>query len=454
MNYIIIFILLSTINGFLIKNFFHQHNSQLIRSLTLHNSGEIKKSIEYKLPLKQQKVINKINGFFGNIGPNVINNSSLYSLFSGNGNIQSIFFDKGNIFFTKHIIRTEKILFEEKYKIIPTNKVINLILTILDKLKLVPNILGTANTAFLNINKNLYALHERDKPYLLNIDYNEKTINTINKASNLTVEHFSAHSKFNNFIETIDYNIFSNTVSIYKLFENFTIINSINIKMDYLPIIHDFWSDKDKIIIINSPLSIDFYNFFVNPLPIHLDNTKNTIINIYDKKTNKINKYYSNESFFMFHFASVIEDKNYINIYASLYNKFDFNDMNIAGKYRKIVINKHTSEVTIEKNTILENYSLDFPIQFDNKILLRNMINNSFVICKDLKIIKEINLNGLSICGEPVLNYINKIPYIITFAFNTNNSFVLVININDNSIIKIPLDIKLTYGFHSIFISK
>ena len=105
MNYVIIFILLSTINGFLINDFFHKQNS-----------GEIKKLIEYKLPLKQQKVINKINGFFGNIGPNVINNSSLYSLFSGNGNIQSIFFDKGNIFFTKHIIRTEKILFEEKYK--------------------------------------------------------------------------------------------------------------------------------------------------------------------------------------------------------------------------------------------------------------------------------------------------------------------------------------------------
>ena len=33
-----------------------------------------------------------------------------------------------------------------------------------------PNVFGLANTAFLNTNNNTYALYERDKPYLIDID--------------------------------------------------------------------------------------------------------------------------------------------------------------------------------------------------------------------------------------------------------------------------------------------
>jgi C1A family cysteine protease len=36
---------------------------------------------------------------------------------------------------------------------------------------LLPNIIGRANTALININKNVYALFEGDNPYLLNIDF-------------------------------------------------------------------------------------------------------------------------------------------------------------------------------------------------------------------------------------------------------------------------------------------
>jgi hypothetical protein len=425
----------------------------------IFKNKEINKNIKYKLPYKDQLIINKINGFFGNIGPDIPNNSNLtlYDLFTGNGNIQSVFLNNGNITFVKHIIRTEKVLYEENNGIIPNNIIIKLFFTILNKFKLLPNILGLANTALLNINNNIYALYERDKPYLINIDLKNNKILTFNKINNLSINHFSAHSKYNKTIKTIktiDYNLFSKSLSIYELTENFNIIKKINIKMDYLPIIHDFWDDYNKTIIINSPLKFNFKKIFTNFVPIYLDNTKNTIINIYDKKNNKITKYYTNESFFIFHFANLIEDENYINIFASLYNKLDFNEINITGRYRKIIIEKKTGNVLIEKNNILENYSVDFPVKFNNKILLRNMNNNSFIICKDLKIIKEIYVDKLKICGEPIINYINYIPYIITFAYNTTHSYLLVINSNNNKIIKISLNFKLNFGFHSIFIKK
>jgi hypothetical protein len=406
------------------------------------------KIIKYNLSLKDQKTVNKINGFFGNIGPDIYNsNSSFYDLIGGNGNIQSIFFDKGKLTFVKHLIRTEKVLFEEKHGTVPNKH----IFTIFSKLKIIPDISGLANTALLQIKNKLYALYERDKPYSININFNDKKINTINKI-NLNIEHFSAHSKFTDIIETIDCNLFSNSVSIYQLSPNFNIINTKKIKLSYLPFIHDFKTINNKTYFFDCPLILKFSKIFIDSLPIYLDKTGNTIINIYDRNEDKIYKYNTNENFYVFHFAKIIEDKNNIIIYASLYDEFNFNDINISGKYRKIIINKDNNKVFIEKNPILEKYSLDFPVQFDDKILFPNMKNNSFVICKDLKIIKEIKINELSICGEPVIYYIDRVPYILSFAFDKINSYLLIININNKKIIKIPLDIELTFGFHSIFI--
>jgi carotenoid cleavage dioxygenase-like enzyme len=432
----IILCLLLTVNGIFVKN------------------KDFTKVIKHNLPLKDQKIVNKINGFFGNIGPDIhYNNSSFYDLIAGNGNIQSIFFDNGKLTFVKHLIKTEKVLFEEKNGIIPNKKIIKQIFTIFSKLKLIPDVSGLANTALLNIKNKLYALYERDRPYSIDIDFINQKINTINKI-NLPINHFSAHSKFKDIIETIDCDLFSNSVSIYQLTSNFNIINTKKIKLNYLPFIHDFWSNNNKICFFDCPTTLRLSKILVDHLPIYLDKTKNTIINIYDRNEDKIYKYYTNESFYMFHFAKLIEDKNSITIYASHYDDFNFNNINISGKYRKIVINKNTGIVKIEKNPILENYSLDFPVSFENKILFPNMKNNSFVICKDLHVIKEIKLNELSICGEPIIYYIYKTPYILSFAFDKINNYLLIININNNKIIKIPLNLELTFGFHSIFLNK
>ena len=39
------------------------------------------------------------------------------------------------------------------------------------KIGMVPNIGGLANTALLNVNNGIYALHEMDYPYLIDIDF-------------------------------------------------------------------------------------------------------------------------------------------------------------------------------------------------------------------------------------------------------------------------------------------
>jgi carotenoid cleavage dioxygenase-like enzyme len=171
--------------------------------------------------LDAQNILKNINGFYGMIGPDVNEDKikSVYELFAGDGMIQGVFFDNGNITFVKKFIRTEKLLFEEKHGKIPNNLLVTALFAIGNSLKLLPNIVGRANTALININKNIYALFEGDNPYLLNIDFENKAINTLKKVNIPNINYFCAHSKFNNYeqqIESIDYDVMGKTVN-FKL---------------------------------------------------------------------------------------------------------------------------------------------------------------------------------------------------------------------------------------------
>lgn len=423
---------------------------------------EIKKQISYTLPFCQQKIINKFNGFYGIIGPdiNITKVNTLYDLFIGDGNIQGVFFNKGEITFIKRYIRTDKLLYEEKNGRIPNHNLVKLFFTICNKLNMLPNILGLANTALMKINNYFYALYERDKPYKLDIDFHNKEIITLNKVNLPFIRHFSAHSKMQeqNVIETIDYDVLTNSVSYYNLNPNFEIMNKTKINMNYLPIVHDFLTTNNNIILLDSPFTIDFKNILYKPLPVLLNEKKNTNILLLNKSTFTIEKYNTNKSFYLFHYADYKENENYIEIYASLYDSIDFSSLNISGKYRKIVIDKINKEVKIETKRKLEQLDLDFPIKLnDDRILFRSINNNKitgFVICKGLNIIKTINFENKFICGKPAINIMNEVPYLIFFAFdlhNNNKSYIIIINVNNYNIIEIPFNEQLNIGFHSLF---
>jgi hypothetical protein len=134
----------------------------------------------------------------------------------------------------------------------------------------------------------------------------------------------------------------------------------------------------------------------------------------------------------------------------------DFSNLNIYGKYRKIIMDKRTKNVNIEKNTDIDKYNLDFPIKYKNKIVLRNIYNNTingFVICENLNITKTIMLNNRYVCGEPVIIEIEGIPHIIAFSYDRfSKGHLLVINMENSGIINIPLNCSLNIGFHSLFL--
>ena len=165
------------------------------------------------------------------------------------------------------------------------------------------------------------------------------------------------------------------------------------------------------------------------------------------------------EGFYIFHYADYRETDKHLEIYASIYNNLDFSELNIVGKYRKLILNKDTKQVTIEKNPELEKLDLEFPVKFDDKIILRNINNKritGFVVCKGLEIIKNIEFGNKIISGEPVVTYIDNIPYLIGFAFDnkkSNNGFLIIIDMNTYETIEIPINETISIGFHSTFIS-
>jgi hypothetical protein len=347
-------------------------------------------------------------------------------------------------------------LYEEKNGMIPNNNFIKLMFMTLSRVNILPNIMGLANTAMINVKNKIYALYEQDIPYLLDIDFQNKNINTISKQKVNSIQHISAHSKYmNNSIETIDYNVMKSSLNYYQLNDNFNIINRKKIKTKYLPVIHDFIVTKDKMIIMDSPLCIDKTKIFKRSMPVSLDRNQNTLIHIYDKKNDKIEVYDTNKSFYMFHFADYSETFKKIEIFGSLYDELNFSNLNLKGHYCKIIVNKITKEVVIEKNEHLEKYDLDFPIKYDNKIVFRNVHNrtiNGFVIVQKMKVIREIIYEDLFICGEPSLIRIEGIPYIIFFGYSKKQNNIVLLNLYNYQTIEIPVPIELNIGFHSIFI--
>lgn len=436
--------------------------------------NNINEPLHLILTPKQKNIINNINGFYGLIGPNInMNNdiSSLYDLFMGDGIIQGVFFENGNLTYVKHLIKTEKILYEEKYGKIPrNNNYLMLLFLALNKMKLFPNVLGMANTAILNVKHDIdnkvssnYALFERDQPYLLDINFQNKDINTVKKVNINSLSHFSGHSKTNlhGNIETIDYNIVNNVVNYIVLDKKFKLIECVPFKFRYLPVIHDFYSDDDLTILIDSPLFIDLTQDMQNKMPVYLNKNKPTFIYVYDKKNKKRETYVCNESFYSFHYACVKNKKDSIEIYISLYDDLNFTDINIHGKYRMIEINKNTKKVCIHKNKEIEKYNLDFPMSFNDKIVSRHFENRTitgFVITKGLKICKTLFFKNKNICGEHNIIYVKNTPYLIFFnvehetTHSVKRNLLTLINLFNYESIDIAIQNDLSLGFHSIFL--
>lgn len=411
-----------------------------------------------------QATVTKINGFYGLLGPRAAFNKvgSLYELFLSDGMIQGMFFQNGNLTFVKHLIRTEKVKLEESINARFVMKPVYIFFyMLLHSIGMMPNMMGVANTALLHYYNQTIALYEYDKPYLVNINTKNATINTIKYMKDLT--RFSAHSKYNDsMIETINYDSLKReilyyqympTLSNHSIEEKIKVHKKHSMKTYYTPVTHDFISLNESILLMDSPLVIS-----LNKMPpIYLDKNKTTYFYVLDKMHGYYNVYRHQHGMYLFHYSQFKETPDEIEFYGSFYDTIDFSSYGIEGKYRKVVINKRTNNVAIFKNDILENYNLDFPMKLDENHSILVEIDNSkmagFVILRDFQIVKRVRFHDKIICGEPKVINIENVPYFVCFMLDTQNkSSLQLMNLKSFSTIDIPIpETKMNIGFHSIF---
>lgn len=390
----------------------------------------------------------EIDGFYGMIGPNIErkNTKSLMDLFMGNGIIQGVFIKNGTLTFVKKEVETEKRIFEKK----------------LHRKMFMPNMFGVANTAFLHHRNLTYALFERDLPYIIDIDFQKKRIETVGKYYIDDIAHFSAHSKVKDtdlYIETIDYDVLRKNVKFFQLDPYFRLLSSITVPVKYMPMVHDFISTKKNMIFLNSPLTTEFS---LLKMRVKLDVTKSAIFYLVDReKNNQIQRYYVNHGIYIFHYADVDDSEKEVEIYAPVHDSLDLSTLDIKGKYRKIVLDKQTKTVKIEKNPVLEDLNVEFPVSFqqDNKtkVLLRYVNNGKtgFVLCHKLEMEKCIDLPGRCICGEASIVFVDEIPHAIFFTIDVGeNGYFNILNLETEENDEISMNAKMKIGFHSLFLQR
>jgi hypothetical protein len=415
-----------------------------------------------QLPLNKQNSLNKITGFFGMLGPDIKTTKvkTLFDLFTGDGIINGVFFNNGKLTYVKHLIKTEKLQHESKYGFISNNPILMLIKMFLHNHNMIPNPMGVANTAFMKTSNRVFALFERDLPYELYLDYDKDSIKTLGKIKTPLIKHFSGHTRFqNDRIKTLAYKVVENRVEYREFTDEFILKRSLNFQTNYLPIVHDFiTTESNTLLFTDAPFK--FSGSMTNP--VIFVKSQNATFHI--EKRNMRYKIETNESFYIFHYGQVKENTTSIEFYAAAYENIDFSKIDICGKYRRFHVCLKTGKVEINRNPDLEQYNLDFPVNYGKYTILRsldmkNRRINGFVMCDGLEICDRVFFEDLSFCGEPALvNSEIGQKYLTAFAYRKGKSFLITIplletGLFDKDIIEIPVDETIGIGFHSSFFS-
>lgn len=437
----------------------------------INNNNEISKTI--LLNKESESFINKIDGFFGMIGPDVSipipkNMINLFDLFSKNGVLQGVFISNGTIHFVRKYIKTEKWLYEERFGEIPIHPLTLFLFEIGNKFKMLPNIFGLANTALLNYQNKVYVLNERDLPYEIEVNFLKRDIQTKQKLNlGPKIHHFLAHSKINkkgNLIETLDYSIFSKKINWFQFDKNWNIKKQIQINKKYISMVHDFISLENHILFIDSPLKMeyDLKNRISFQLSKDLKQEESSSLLIIEKATGNKKIIDLGENTFLFHYGNSFENEKVIEFYGCFYDSFDFKTpKKNSGKFRKVIVYKNKGTAEIIQNTVLENFSLDFPVFYKNYTILTHSLdskNKNFIIVNNFELHKVIELDNKYINGEASVIEIDGKPYLICFTYkettiaNVLEHYLCLYGIETNDSTSILIPFNLTFGFHSIFL--
>jgi hypothetical protein len=389
-----------------------------------------------------------LQGFYGLVGPNlpIASVNSLYSLFSGNGVIQGAFIHDKVVTPVLYPVPTEK----QNYPRLPSSVTTLPFYLGLHTAGLLPNPIGVANTAFLQSGGKQYLMFERDLPYELDIDVPTQTIRTIGRKRIPGVTHLSGHSKVvGDQVHSLEYSICKQSVTLLTLNSDLELLKRKEIKTTYVPLVHDFVRCGESTLFSESPIHCSPNALLRGKFPIIMKGKQPTYI--HQVLNDKTTRFYSPCSFFLFHYADAVETSDAIELYAPIYYHLDFDTVDVHGVYSKLRLDKRTCRISIQTTFELEKYNLDFPVQWKDYIILRNIQGrtiNGFVFCKGLEVHRTLFL-AMAVCGEPSIVE----DTLVCLGYDDQfHSYLIQVDLNTNEIEYVNLNQTATLGFHSIFI--
>lgn len=388
-------------------------------------------------------------GFYGLVGPNIPITSihSLYSFFTGNGLIQGAFIHQA-VTPIHYYVPTEK----TKYPYMDSSICTLPFYLGLHTVGLFPNPIGVANTAFINTGNKQYLLFERDLPYEIEIDVPNKQITTIGRKRIQGINHLSGHTKVvDEYVHSLEYSIWKQSVTLLTLTTDLELVKCQEIKTKYIPLVHDFILCNKSTLFTDSPIQWCITSSIKGRFPIIMTH-KPTFIHQVDAD-GTTTRFKSPHSFFIFHYANVVETPTTIELYAPVYYHLNFDRIDIHGIYSKLRLDKHSKTICITSTPELEKYNLDFPVKWKEYTILRNIKGrtiNGFVFCKELSIHRMLDM-PMAICGEPSIVE----DTLVCIGYDDNfNSYLIQVDLNTNEMEIENMKQKATLGFHSIFIPK
>ena len=441
------------------------------------------------------------NNVFAQIGSNPkYANDEDYHWFDGDGMIHAIYFNNSEVIYQNKWIQTKRLQTEEKWKkkiylyfgeLKGINGMIEIIkFSLMQLFGFIPNYgKGTANTALLNWNNKIYALHEGDMPYELEINNKEFNISTKQRLFYPSIYSTTAHPIIDNKLKRIymygynNYDFLQGNFIFNAFDQNMELLKQQNISLINNGMTHDVGFVNKFMIIPDMPLKYDVNRILKEQLPIYFDKkngvTRFGIFDVIDNK--KPDWFYFKENFFIFHFSNVYKTLKGFDIYACVMDELHMEDFvevdnlnnkdhKIRGELRlkKIEINTKKNTTKIIENKYLQNldvnfhYNLDFPITsiknkdevyctiFDSKrgyicgYTKTNLKN--FEYSKPKIFLFNDNEYGNS---EPQPVIINDKEYLITFTNDLVNSYISLINIEKGTIKRMKIPTRIPPGFHS-----
>lgn len=499
LKYLLLSIFISNINAF--NNFFSQFSKNSIKQFYAENRFKPVNEEKTLTIIHDNPLFNKLeNSFYAQIGsnPKYLTNTS-YSWFDGDGMIHGVLFNHSKITYQNKWIQTKRLQVEDKIgkkvylylaEFIDKNGLFNFILYSLKKyFHLIPGVKGTANTALLEHNNKLYALHEGDLPYELDIQYDKLNITTKgvvdikNTYSTTAHPHLDLKRKLLYMCSYNNYDFMQGQFIFNSFNKNLKMVNQKNITLINNGIIHSIPFTGNDIIIPDMPLKFDPHRIFKRRLPLFFDK-KNGITRFGVLNVDSLQDpywYYFEKNFYVFHFSDAYEKEDEYIIYACVINDPDIeafidfkkkNPLNRAnGILREIHLNKKTKQGTIVENEHLINigklsflYNLDFP--YTSKLNKKDIYCSIFdsdeaSICGVLKVntenfsqaIPDIYLFDRGMYGvaefQPVV--IDNYEYLLGFIEEKNKYYIALIDVLSKKMEKIEVHSRIPPGFHSIF---